>query len=573
MLALRIEYLTGRSVATSYNDRTTAEWPPHPARIFSALVAAWADADPALEDERAALEWLAEQPPPAMVASAASKRHVVPHYVPVNDTAVLKTFDSRVERLAADRAELARLLASLTATETPPSPGQQATLRRAAAKLQKSIDRQEAGLAALKKADQEQETGTSVALERQAARLLPEQRVRQMRTFPSASPDDPTVHLVWSSSPASDVRRALDAIARRVVRVGHSSSLVACGFVDDAPAPTLVPNDEATTVLRVPGPGQVQRLVEAYVRHREVEPRVLPCRFQRYGPARDDPPRAVDVSVFSDEWIVLRQVRGPRVSMTIGAEVAQAFRAALMSYAGGEIPEVMSGHRPDGTPSQTPHVAVLALPFVGHVHATGDILGLAIVPPRTIAVDDRLAVLRALGTWEQTVRDRLDEEDVEAPPLELRLGPRGVVELERVAWGLAPLANLRPETWCRPARVWLSVTPVALDRHPGNLRATDPSVVDAAVRAAIETLTTSCERIGLPRPVRVEVLPSVTMAGVAKARTFAPFPADGRRPQRAKVHAVVEFDRPVAGPVLLGAGRYSGLGLFRPVIDAEGGRT
>ncbi|MCL4847387.1 MAG: type I-U CRISPR-associated protein Cas5/Cas6 [Acidobacteria bacterium] len=573
MLALRIEYLTGRSVATSYNDRTTAEWPPHPARIFSALVAAWAAADPHSEDERAALDWLAEQPPPAIAASAASRRTVVPHYVPVNDTAVLKTFESRTERLAADRAEFADVLSSSSPNETSADTTALAAARRAATKLQKSIDKQEAGLAALKKADQEQVTGTSVALERQAARMLPEQRTRQMRTFPSVSPDDPTVHLVWSSSPPPDVRRALDDMARRVVRVGHSSSLVTCRFVDDAPAPTLVPNDEATMVLRVPGPGQVQRLVEAHGRHHEVEPRVLPCRFQRYGPAGAETPRAVDVSVFSGEWIVLRQVRGPRLSMTLCAEVAQAFRAALMSYAGGEIPEVVSGHEQDGTPSQRPHVAVLALPFVGHVRATGEILGLAIVPPRTIAAEDRLALLRALGTWEQAVRDRLDEEDVEAPPLELRLGARGVIELERVAWGIAPLANLRPETWCRPARVWLSVTPVALDRHPGNLRATDPAVADAAVRAAVATLTRSCERIGLPRPVRVDVLPSVTMAGVAKARQFAPFPADGRRPQRAKVHAVVEFDPPVAGPVLLGAGRYSGLGLFRPVVDAEGERT
>lgn len=573
MLALRIEYLTGRSVATSYNDRTTAEWPPHPARIFSALVAAWADGDPHSEDERAALDWLAEQPPPAIAASAASRRTVVPHYVPVNDTAVLKTFESRTERLAADRAELADLLSPSSPHETSADTTALAAVRRAATKLQKSIDKQEAGLAALKKADQQKVTGTSVALERQAARLLPEQRMRQRRTFPSVSPYDPTVYFVWSSSPAPDVRHALDAIASRVVRVGHSSSLVTCRFVDDAPAPTLVPNDEATIVLRVPGPGQVQRLVEAHGRYCEVEPRALPCRFQRYGPAGDEAPHAVDVSVFSDEWIVLRQVRGPRLSMTLCAEVAQAFRAALMSYASGDIPEAVSGHEPDGTPSQKPHIAVLPLPFVGHVHATGDILGLAIVPPRAMDGDEWLALLRALGTWEQAVRERLDEGDVEAPPLELRLGARGVVELERVVWGTAPLANLRAETWCRPARVWLSVTPVALDRHPGNLHASDPAVAEAAFRAATDTLATSCERIGLPRPIRVDALPSITMPGVAKARKFAPFPADGRRPQRAKVHAVVEFDRPVAGPVLLGAGRYSGLGLFRPVVDAEGGRT
>src|SRR5690606_20928581 len=45
MIAIDVEFLTGRYIATSYNDRSRAEWPPHPARLFSALVAAWAGDD------------------------------------------------------------------------------------------------------------------------------------------------------------------------------------------------------------------------------------------------------------------------------------------------------------------------------------------------------------------------------------------------------------------------------------------------------------------------------------------------------------------------------------------------
>src|ERR1039458_6823167 len=45
MLAIRIDYLTGVSMATKHDDpsRSSAEWPPHPDRLFSALVAAAAD--------------------------------------------------------------------------------------------------------------------------------------------------------------------------------------------------------------------------------------------------------------------------------------------------------------------------------------------------------------------------------------------------------------------------------------------------------------------------------------------------------------------------------------------------
>ena len=40
MLAIRIDLLAERYTATEFNDRNRAEWPPHPGRLFSALVAA-----------------------------------------------------------------------------------------------------------------------------------------------------------------------------------------------------------------------------------------------------------------------------------------------------------------------------------------------------------------------------------------------------------------------------------------------------------------------------------------------------------------------------------------------------
>ena len=55
MLAIEIEFLTGRYAATAHNDRKCAEWPPHPARFFSALVAALHDHDPVDKAERDAL--------------------------------------------------------------------------------------------------------------------------------------------------------------------------------------------------------------------------------------------------------------------------------------------------------------------------------------------------------------------------------------------------------------------------------------------------------------------------------------------------------------------------------------
>lgn len=106
MLVLRLEYLAGRAVATAYNDRGAAEWPPHPARVFSALVATWAEQDPSdspdAAAERAALEWLERQGPPALAFEEGCARTVMAHFVPVNDVSLLP---SRLGALAAKKQE------------------------------------------------------------------------------------------------------------------------------------------------------------------------------------------------------------------------------------------------------------------------------------------------------------------------------------------------------------------------------------------------------------------------------------------------------------------------------------
>jgi CRISPR-associated protein Csb2 len=57
MLAIEVECLTGVSVAATPQRREEPEWPPHPDRLFQALVAAWGRNEDRREDERAALEW------------------------------------------------------------------------------------------------------------------------------------------------------------------------------------------------------------------------------------------------------------------------------------------------------------------------------------------------------------------------------------------------------------------------------------------------------------------------------------------------------------------------------------
>jgi CRISPR-associated protein Csb2 len=288
----------------------------------------------------------------------------------------------------------------------------------------------------------------------------------------------------------------------------------------------------------------------------------MPAVFQLYTTLPAEPPESLSRSVFSDDWLVLRRTAGPRLPSVSTAGLARAVRRVILRFAEEPIPEVISGHRRDRTPSERPHLAVVPLPFVGHPQADGAILGIALVVPRDLPDGDRRALFRAVADWE-AVQRRGDEE---VPALPVHLGAAGVLVLGRADETIEQ-RTLQPRSWCRPARRWLTVTPIALDRNPGDLRSRDRARLDQAVAEAESAIRSSCQRIGLPAPDRVTVLPHPALPGASKVQQFPPFPDGQGRVQRVLTHAAIEFAAPVVGPVLLGAGRYVGLGLLRPADD------
>jgi len=322
---------------------------------------------------------------------------------------------------------------------------------------------------------------------------------------------------------------------------------------------TWQPAIDGEVTLRVVESGQLAALERAFERHREIEPRVMPAVPQPYTRARTAAAEPAAISTFSGDWIVFRRVGGPSFPMAATAGIARAVRKTLMSYADEPIPETLSGHTADQRPSQRPHLAIAPLPFVGHEHASGALLGVALVLPRATSTGDRRAVYNAVARWEEKYR----QGDEDTPVVQLNLGAAGELHLERVEWGSVQV-SLRPQVWSGPADVWYSVTPVALDRNPGDLRSRDPRKVAEATDEAREIICLACERIDLPRPTYVEILPAAPWAGAERARSYPPYPGDRSRAQRVLTHVRIEFEQHVKGPILLGAGRYVGLGLFRP---------
>ena len=75
-----------------------------------------------------------------------------------------------------------------------------------------------------------------------------------------------------------------------------------------------------------------------------------------------------------------------------------------------------------------------------------------------------------------------------------------------------------------------------------------------------------CDMIGLPSPQEVRIGPVSVFRGAPKVSDFM-YPENYKT--KLKAHVVLQFDKPVKGPVLLGAGRYKGFGFCRPFKKEE----
>lgn len=560
MLAIEIELLGGRYVATEHNDRSRAEWPPHPARFFSAMVAALHDHDPVDSVERNALLWLERQPPPQLdvdlqVDDVVGRRQVRGVFVPVNDVTLVG--DPEAEA----RESRARLAVLRQAEESPEATTQ-------IKKASKEVERQEEKLTAFMAAQHIPLSNPPVSAVETARSLLPERRLRQERTFPVVVPARPTFAFLWTGAVPPDHVEPLRRLCTRVTRLGHSSSLVRCAIVERAGEPSLVPQQSGEHVLRVIGPGQLTRLEEAYARHRAVDARVLPALPQRYGPPKE-PQTQQPATVFSDDWIVFERFGGDRPVSSRGSDLAAALRRTLIEIHGKQdLPPVLSGHAVNGERTSEAHLAFVPLPWVGHDHADGSVQGMALVAPRSMTLHEREMLLRLLAKWE---RERGDENDDYAVDLGARSDARRPLHVRFRRVEVPGKSALSIARWCMPSRRFITATPIALDRHPGNLRSNAAQSAHKAAAEAEASIADACERIGLPRPTSVSVSLAPLLPGAQHVRQFAPWPQQPGKTRRAKVHADIVFPQTVRGPVLLGAGRYFGLGLCLPIGEAVTG--
>jgi CRISPR-associated protein Csb2 len=444
MLAIEVEYLMGRSYATDFRDDTAPEWPPHPDRLFEALVAAHHDTF-SVDGEDSVLRWLETLGAPQIAAGEKGHAASVVNFVPTNYNGKLG------------------------------SPH-------------------------------------------------PDQRGRQPRVFPVQSPSSPVVHFVWTAAdPDQATRDKLGSLLARVPSLGRACSLVRMRLGEPSVPPAYVPDPKGEEVLRVFGEGRLDELETLY----KLGQRPSPAPQMRYGRARVKTP--VPESCFG-EMIVLRRVEGRGLPIEAALTLSAALRKALMSLSEYDpaLCGFFSGH------GEELHCAFAALPFVGHEYSDGRLMGVAVVLPRITSTAQRRKVLRACASIVMiNLKDEGDLWDVELCGLDI------------------PQQALRPQVWSGPSATWASVTPILLDRFPKrNLPVED-------------ILAVACERAGLPRPIEIEHAAFSEIRGVSPVSEFRLQRSKEDKP-RWGVHAKFRFEAPVRGPILLGAGRFFGLGLLRP---------
>lgn len=538
MFALGVELLMGRAVITRWDNREEPEWPPHPDRVFLALVAAWGESGESPE-LKAALEWLEKQGPPELAApEVCSVRERFTTYVPVNDDGdPMKTNSPPIGTYPLRRHRVGRAY--------PVVIPESDTLfyRWPAAELPAEHERALVELCGLVTYLGHSATPVRVWVDPAPTgepTLVPDDRrpTQQLRVFTPGR----TANLIARFNRVAieehdEIKARMDALYDQV--------RAATGKTKTEAKKSHAAVQEEYGKKFPNGPPQTLR--------------PQPARWQGYAPPptpqrdgdRPQPP-PFDPAIV----ILTQQPGGRRFGLEGCGLVADGIRRELMKRFGAEAPEWISGHMPDGGVSKQPRPAYLPLAFVDHDHADGHLLGIGIALPKLPKEFEHTDELMQLLLRET------DDEEVPFftfPIFNPHFGPDPVgsmtLQLEERPDrpGSRPF-NLVTKTWIGPACKWATVSPLMLPQFPRRGTLVENVVAQACVDA------------GYPEPVAVRVQAAPLVRGTPHARSFHVKPRQGR-PPRPLIHAEVTFPEPLLGPVLIGAGRYAGYGFCRPVKE------
>jgi len=496
------------------------EWPPSPARVFQALVAGAARGDALTLADNEALAWLEGLAQAPTIATPATRLgRAISNYVPNND----------LDAVGRDPQRTAEI---------------------------------------------------------RTAKLI------RPHLFDAAVP----LHYVWlfEPSPVADAHAAhVCSVAERLYQLGRGVDMAwAVGEVldEDAaqariaghPGPVYRPSSRGDgRCLPCPAPGSLQSLID---RHKAFGERF---RRKKKGHAevtvftRPPKPRFREVAYKCPSHFLLFDLTGARAPwpQTCCVELAQAIRDAAAARlraayrdAGQEDKVAQTDcvliGRGAANADKALRIRIVPLPSIGHAHVTRGIRRVLIeVPPACRILPEDLAwAFSGLGdeivhpeTGEVTDTWRLTPADDRAM---LRWYS---VETDSVAtvWrSVTPLVlSAAPRRWIDPERLIREVgTPpqARKEAKTGRERGEEEARAVKAVGHALRHADISADAV----VSRVQREPFAARG--ARAEAFAP---GSRFAKGALWHVELRFAHPVSGPLVVGDGRYLGLGLMAPVDD------
>jgi len=390
---------------------------------------------------------------------------------------------------------------------------------------------------------------------------------------PSRLPDDAVVHYVWQLDGDEAMTAALITATRGVVALGWGVDLVVGdGVVVDgtqlaklaAPLKTWEPRSDGRKELRAPMKNTLDALERRHTafvsRTSFADPTLRPppplSTFTINKYARTDQPHTVDIAGFTlmrVESDSFRAFDTARRGMVVAGMLRHAVRTAAERAGWDEA-----------------HVCASVLG-----HGNGDEARLLLVPVPSI--EPRGAGAETVGAVRRVMVFSTDVRSTDTAWAERVLGGMDLID-EKTGEVQAVLAATSSgdrvlKRYVSEATTWATVTPVVLPGHddPGGLREKLRKAKGEEQRLLLERLAKRREALvrkslrhaglgdDLAFSAQIEVREAGFIAGVDMASRYA---VPSHLTNSPRVHVKLTWPMTVAGPLCIGRGRFSGLGLF-----------
>lgn len=503
------------------------DWPPAPWRLFQALVAGayggqWAEEDVA--DKDAAFLWLETLPPPHIAVPSSHPGSGVLHYVPNNGLDAKGGDPARVAEMRVPQRVCARLLDGQTLLYAWPfDQGEEQAARIAA--LADRLHTLGRGI------DPAFAKGEVLDWAAAAERLRQHGGAIARPTEGGARADDPGCPIPGSLHSL----KARHAAARRQYQPGKEGRTLTLNFARP-PKPLFRPT--------------------AYDR----PPARLLCELLRADGrfAAQPMQTVVDLTTrLRDQAAALLKARLP--------DRADMIDRVLVGLAAGPA-------------DKDRRVRLIPLPSIGMAHTDASIRRLLVeVPPDCpLPRDEVLAVFSGLD-----MAMNPETGEIAADGDDLTLVPAGTADGMAGHYGLCPPGGTESGH-----RDWISITPLSLPAPRRRMAATRLHHPDDAVRQV--EAKGGRERLAEETQARTAVLDACRHAGIdprtvlsirvqrepffAKGETAERFASPPRFSRHSLWHVALTFTKPVTGPLLLGNGRWLGLGLMAPAPSVTPGQ-